>query len=79
MLRHTGKVHFALRNAAQYYMMELEIYGIAGEACQLSIREAFITMCTEAPLNWLKWAVVLEALTGSDATALPLYKKFRTA
>ena len=41
----------------------------------MSIQEAFITMFTDEPINWLKWAVVFSVLIGGYAIALPLYKK----
>ena len=45
------------------------------EVLKLSIQEALITMFTDDPVNWLKWAVVFAVLIGGYAVALPLYKK----
>ena len=41
-----------------------------GEVLKLSIQEALITMFTDDPVNWLKWAIVFAVLI-----AVPLYKK----
>ena len=41
----------------------------------MSIQEALITMFTDDPVNWLKWAVVFAVLIGGYAVAVPLYKK----
>ena len=41
----------------------------------MSIQEALITMFTDDPINWLKWAVVFAILIGGYAIAVPLYKK----
>ena len=41
----------------------------------MSIQEALITMFTDDPINWLKWAVVFAVLIGGYAIAVPLYKK----
>ena len=49
--------------------------GIAGEMLKLSIQEALITMFTDDPINWFKWAVVFAILIGGYAVAVPLYKK----
>lgn len=46
-----------------------------GEVLKLSIQEALITMFTDDPINWLKWAVVFAVLIGGYAIAVPLYKK----
>ena len=46
-----------------------------GEVLKLSIQEALITMFTDDPINWLKWAVVFAILIGGYAIAVPLYKK----
>lgn len=48
---------------------------IAMEVLKLSIQEALITMFTDDPINWLKWAVVFAVLIGGYAVAVPLYKK----
>ncbi len=45
----------------------------------MSIQEALITMFTDDPINWLKWAVVFAILIGGYAVAVPLYKKPPTA
>ena len=45
------------------------------EVLKLSIQEALITMFTDDPVNWLKWAVVFAVLIGGYAVAVPLYKK----
>ena len=45
------------------------------EVLKLSIQEALITMFTDDPINWLKWAVVFAVLIGGYAIAVPLYKK----
>ena len=45
------------------------------EVLKLSIQEALITMFTDDPINWLKWAVVFAVLIGGYAVAVPLYKK----
>ena len=42
---------------------------------KLSIQEALITMFTDDPVNWLKWAIVFAVLIGGYAIAVPLYKK----
>ena len=41
----------------------------------MSIQEALITMFTDDPVNWLKWAIVFAVLIGGYAIAVPLYKK----
>ena len=41
----------------------------------MSIQEALITMFTDDPINWLKWAIVFAVLIGGYAVAVPLYKK----
>lgn len=41
----------------------------------MSIQEALITMFTDDPINWLKWAIVFAILIGGYAIAVPLYKK----
>ena len=46
-----------------------------GEVLKLSIQEALITMFTDDPVNWLKWAIVFAVLIGGYAIAVPLYKK----
>ena len=46
-----------------------------GEVLKLSIQEALVTMFTDDPVNWLKWAVVFAILIGGYAVAVPLYKK----
>ena len=35
-----------------------------GEVLKLSIQEALITMFTDDPVNWLKWAIVFAILIG---------------
>src|SRR5699024_12391320 len=45
------------------------------EVLKLSIQEALITMFTDDPINWLKWAIVFAVLIGGYAIAVPLYKK----
>ena len=45
------------------------------EVLKLSIQEALITMFTDDPVNWLKWAIVFAVLIGGYAIAVPLYKK----
>ena len=52
-----------------------DVSEIAGEVLILSIQEALITMFTDDPINWLKWAAVFAVLIGSYAIAVPLYKK----
>ena len=41
----------------------------------MSIQEALVTMFTDDPINWIKWAVVFAILIGGYAVAVPLYKK----
>lgn len=48
---------------------------ISREVLKLSIQEALITMFTDDPINWIKWAAVFAILIGGYAVAVPLYKK----
>ena len=41
----------------------------------MSIQEALLTMFTDDPINWIKWAVVYAILIGGYVIAVPLYKK----
>ena len=52
-----------------------DIPALPGEVLKLSIQEALVTMFTDDPVNWLKWAVVFAILIGGYAVAVPLYKK----
>ena len=52
-----------------------DIPALPGEVLKLSIQEALVTMFTDDPINWLKWAVVFAVLIGGYAVAVPLYKK----
>ena len=56
-------------------MMDKRSTAIAMEVLKLSIQEALITMFTDDPVNWLKWAIVFAILIGGYAIAVPLYKK----
>ena len=41
----------------------------------MRIQEALVTMFTDDPINWLKWAAVFAVLIGGYAVAVPLYRK----
>ena len=72
---HHQKSHSALQGTSKYRMMDKRSTDIAWEVLKLSIQEALITMFTDDPINWLKWAVVFAVLIGGYAVAVPLYKK----
>ena len=72
----SSKISFCLAERRQISYDEHRRYtGIAWEVLKLSIQEALITMFTDDPVNWLKWAVVFAVLIGGYAVAVPLYKK----
>jgi len=65
-----------LRSAARYRVMGTgDVPEISREVLKLSIQEALITMFTDDPINWIKWAAVFAILIGGYAVAVPLYKK----
>lgn len=41
----------------------------------MDIKGALISMFSDDPINWIKWAVVFAVLIGGYILALPLYKK----
>ena len=41
----------------------------------MGIREAFVGVFTDDPVNWVKWAIVFAVLIGGYFIAIPLYKK----
>ena len=47
----------------------------SGEVLNLSVQEALVTMFTDDPVNWVKWAVVFAILIGGYFIAVPLCKK----
>ncbi len=72
----SSKISFCLAERRQISYDEHRRYtGIAWEVLKLSIQEALITMFTDDPVNWLKWAIVFAVLIGGYAVAVPLYKK----
>lgn len=41
----------------------------------MELKEALVTLFTDDPVNWLKWAVVFAVLIGGYCVAIPIYGK----